>query len=246
MHLGEDEVSCLIGKVRAGEEAEAMLQICEQDQRDFYTKIAIDGRASRDEMIMANMGLVVSVAKRFRATGAQIEDMVQEGVFGVIRALADFDPTRGVGFATYATWWIRAAIEEGLKRERLVRVPEHARRYVRDAQTQGAKLSEREQAVAAACKAPVALELITECGEDGLTYCIEDDVAGQLEAEWMVKMLDCLSAQERYVLDARSGALSGVPLGYDEIGENLGRSHAGVRWIECCGLSKLRHPCQIW
>jgi RNA polymerase sigma factor (sigma-70 family) len=86
-----------------------------------------DGEAARREFINANLRLVVSLAKRYRAYGVPLLDLVQDGNLGLIRAVEKFDWQKGFKFSTYATWWIRQALQRGvLNSARVVRLPVHA------------------------------------------------------------------------------------------------------------------------
>jgi RNA polymerase primary sigma factor len=101
-------------------------------------------RDARDRMIEANMRLVVSIARRYTGRGLPLEDLVQEGALGLIRAVELFDHRRGHAFSTYATWWIRQGVMDGLTRlGRTVRLPGHVERRVRRAGMAEAALERR-------------------------------------------------------------------------------------------------------
>jgi RNA polymerase primary sigma factor len=85
-----------------------------------------DGLAARERLVLSNIRLVVSIARRYPTSGMELSDLIQEGVIGLMRAADKFDHTLGYKFSTYATWWIRQAITRGMAdRGRLIRLPVH-------------------------------------------------------------------------------------------------------------------------
>jgi RNA polymerase primary sigma factor len=97
-----------------------------EDEVELAKRIEQGDRDARERMVTANLRLVVSIAKRYRSEELAMLDRIQEGVLGLMRAAEKFDWRRGFKFSTYATWWIREAIERGIQnKERTIRVPVH-------------------------------------------------------------------------------------------------------------------------
>ncbi|MGW2778916.1 sigma-70 family RNA polymerase sigma factor [Streptomyces olivaceoviridis] len=128
----EDEVR-LARRIEAGVDAAAELERAEDGEsgpaphrrRELEAAVR-EGLHAKDHMIRANLRLVVSIAKRHAHRGVPLLDVIQEGNLGLIRAVEKFDHTKGFKFSTYATWWIRQAIERGLAQHaRTVRLPMH-------------------------------------------------------------------------------------------------------------------------
>ncbi len=130
--LTADEEVDLAKRIEAGVFAEELLRRADAgedkisaDRRADLALIADDGRHARDHMIRANLRLVVSVARRY-AGEVPLLDIVQEGNLGLIRAVEKFDYAKGFKFSTYATWWIKQAIQRGLPEQiRTIRLPAH-------------------------------------------------------------------------------------------------------------------------
>ncbi len=229
-------------------------------------------RAAKQEMIEANLRLVVSVAKKYTSHGLQLLDLVQEGNLGLIKAVNRFEYRRGFKFSTYATWWIRQAVTRAIAEQgRTIRIPMHAvdtihrmnrlsrshlHRFgcIPDPATLAKQLSMPETKVrqlVAAGREPISLDM--PAGEESdatLGDLVEDkvtatplDAAIQSERQALVgELLAGLTAPERDVLHLRFGIGQGDALSIDEVGRRLDVSRERVREIEAQALRKLRKP----
>ncbi|MGW5574902.1 sigma-70 family RNA polymerase sigma factor [Nocardia thailandica] len=255
---------------RALDESAAAGTALGAQERRALLRAEAEGRRAADHMVRANLRLVVSIARRFPTdAGLSLLDLVQEGTVGLIRAVAKFDPRRGVKLSTYATYWIRQAIGRALSEQgRTIRLPAHVaevlhrliRTRVRLEQELGRPASAAE--LAAALELPVErvdallrheqrpASLHTTVGEDGeLGDLIADPAPGPAErvAEAMLPdrvaaALSVLTEREAQVIRLRFGLEEGEARTLDEIGGRLGVSRERIRQIEAKAMTKLRRP----
>lgn len=245
----------------------------EEESRLAYRIMQGDMEA-RDLMISSNLRLVISIAKRYTSKGMHIEDLIQEGNMGLMRAVEKYDVTKGFKFSTYATWWIRQAITRALADySRTIRIPVHAnetinamRRFNASFEVEnGRPATDKELSIALDCP----IEKIKEyrlAGQDIVSLnCpvgaeedttmmefisdeknIEEETIKKLAPENLLDViLTKLTDREAKVLLLRYGLIDGETRTLEQVGQQFGVTRERIRQIENKAIRKLRHPSRL-
>ncbi len=248
--------------------------LAEREDRiaEHFDRIRAIAKEAGDHLIVANLRLVVSIAKKFTGRGLSLSDLIQEGNIGLIRTMKKFDHRKNFKFSTYATWWIRQSISRAIADgSRTIRLPVHmvntSKRLSATRQKLfqelGRKPTTEEIAAAmgitneevgelldAMSLEPVSLEMPIGEDDDQLSDCIEDqsiprpedEAAESMLGQQIRQVINTLPLRERKVIELRFGLDNGTGRTLEEVSNEMGITRERVRQIELKALKILRDP----
>ncbi|MBN1679871.1 MAG: sigma-70 family RNA polymerase sigma factor [Anaerolineae bacterium] len=268
--IAADNEKALARLVQASNQAQEQLVVSPDTEYDELQDVVEIGETARQELIMANTRLVISIAKKYQGRGLPLPDLIQEGNLGLMKAVDRFDPSRGVRLSTYATWWIRQSIaraagdrgrtirlpiNQGQRWGRLRRVSERLAQELgrepthEELASESGLTEEQVELTMLAAREPVQLDELIGDEEnrpradliaDKESELPEEAAARQLLVESISFLLGALPAREAQIIKLRFGLEDGDTHSMSQIGQLMGYSRERIRQLQHTALSKLR------
>lgn len=250
--------------IRAGKTA----LLSAEEEKALFKQISKGSKSARDKAIDANLRLVISIARRYIHMGLPLQDVIEEGNIGLMKAVERYSLKKKCRFSTYASWWIRQSITRALSNQgRLIRIPVYLLGTIKKIQTASQSLREKHkrepriEEIAKYMKLPVekvgalmkisipATSLEAYFGEDGamqLLDTIKDDgrvseLSNMIEHERIMYLVEKLSEKEAKVMKLRFGLEDGLFRTLAEVGRRMKLTRERIRQIEKIAIGKLKH-----
>jgi len=241
-----------------------------EQEHELAQKTSDGDSEARKKMIAANLRLAVSIAKKYVGRGLPLQDLIEEGNLGLIRAVDKFDHERGTKFSTYASWWIKQAVTRAIADQgRTIRLPVHITdqisKWLRASRQLAQKLGQRPTAleianemdiseervkhIARLAQQPTSLETpVSEPNQGQLSDLLADlsasspfdELDENMQREEVMELLGHLRETERETLILRFGLQDGIPRTLEEIGTKKNLTRERIRQIESEAIIKLR------
>ncbi|BDU50711.1 sigma-70 family RNA polymerase sigma factor [Haliovirga abyssi] len=247
--------------------------LSKSEEKELAILIAEGNIEAREKLIVSNLRLVVSIAKKYIGTGMSIQDLIQEGNIGLIKAVSKFDPYMGKRFSTYATWWIKQSILRAISTNKgAMRYPAYVHdsiskitKFIRSYKVSfesypsviviAKNLEMRNEEVERILNLiNVSYVSFDETFADNIDFhniiadddLLEEQIFDDFENHQLMNLLNYLNPKEKIVLIYRYGLFNTNPLTLEDIGEKLNLTRERIRQIQNAALSKLKKKATLY